>query len=544
MRKAAILAADLGWVALSAFLAVLIRDNFVADWAKLAAVVPYAAIAVAAGALVFLVAGISNTLWRYTALSDVLRIMAAATVALLLTLFVSFVFNRLEGVARSVPVIQWLLLVGGMLGSRVAYRVWHDRTNRRDWNGKSAADQFALIVGVNHLTELYLEAAAKYAPKTLHIVGLLTDRREFHGRLLRRQRILGTSEDLLNVMQQLDIHGVSISRILVVKPYESLSPPVREALSMIEQAGSIKVDWLVESLGLSNIGDGAGSPAQEQPVQQLNLSTSRNALPPWLGRRRYAKRIFDIALAVALAPVLVPVSLIVALIVALDVGLPVVFWQQRPGRNGRPFKLFKFRTMRAAHDEYGNRRSDEERSSVFGRLLRRTRLDELPQLYNVVVGEMSLVGPRPLLPQDQPDHFHTRLMTRPGLTGYAQVNGGRDLPADAKNTLDLWYVENASLWLDIRILCRTLVVLTLGERSNDDAVQAARTALTCPAKEDAGNVRPHLSPQAENAGLVATAESVRSALARPATKDAANAPSRLSPKAEEPRLVATAGSVR
>lgn len=510
MRKAAVLAADLGWVALSAFLAVLIRDNFVADWTKLAAIVPYVAIAVGASALVFLSAGVSSALWRYTSLPDVLRITAAATVALLLTLFVSFVFNRLEGVARSVPVIQWLLLVGGMIGSRVMFRVWHDHTKRRHWSGKSASDQYALIIGVNHLTELYLEAAAEYASRTLHVVGLLTDRKELHGRVLRRQKILGTPEDLLAVIRQLDIHGVSLNRILVVQPHEQLSPSVQEALSTVERAGSVRVDWLVESLGLKNVGEQPEEPLNESSSQRLELSQPKEGLPSWLGAYRFTKRVFDIAVTLVLAPVLVPVGMIVALAVSLDVGLPVVFWQQRPGRDGRSFKLYKFRTMRAAHDKFGNRRSDEQRSSAFGRLLRRTKLDELPQLYNVVVGEMSLVGPRPLLPQDQPEHFHTRLMARPGLTGYAQVNGGRGISADDKNTLDLWYVENAALLLDAKILLRTLVVLVLGERANEDLVRTARETLKRSKFRDIvqREAQSQVSPNAEESRLVATADPV------------------------------------
>ena len=205
--------------------------------------------------------------------------MAAATVALLLTLFVSFVFNRLEGVARSVPVIQWLLLVGGMIGSRVAFRVWHDHTSRRDWRGGNASDQYALILGVNYLTELYLEAAAEYASRSLHIVGLLTDRQEFHGRLLRRQKILGTPADLLAVMRQLDVHGVTLNRILVVQPYERLSPSVQEALATVERAGSVKVDWLVERLGLDDVADAPVWPEREESSQTLSLASPDEGPP-------------------------------------------------------------------------------------------------------------------------------------------------------------------------------------------------------------------------------------------------------------------------
>src|SRR5262249_14993921 len=133
------------------------------------------------------------------------------------------------------------------------------------------------------------------------------------------------------------------------------------------------------------------------------------------------KRIVDVFAAAFLMITLAPVTVLVGLAVALDVGFPLVFWQQRPGLYGRPFTLFKFRTMAAPHDKQLRRVPDEQRLSALGRFLRRTRLDELPQLYNVLIGDMSLVGPRPLLPCDQSPDYAARLLVRPGITGWAQV---------------------------------------------------------------------------------------------------------------------------
>src|SRR5262249_15287498 len=154
---------------------------------------------------------------------------------------------------------------------------------------------------------------------------------------------------------------------------------------------------------------------------------------------------FDMGAAILLSCVLAPVLLLVALLVAVDVGPPLIFWQRRPGREGASFKLYKFCTMRVAHDADGNRIPDEERTTKLGLWLRRTRLDELPQLFNILMGEMSFVGPRPLLPLDQPDDRNGRLSVAPGLTGFAQVYGERNMPPNDKNALDLWYIQNASL---------------------------------------------------------------------------------------------------
>ena len=185
------------------------------------------------------------------------------------------------------------------------------------------------------------------------------------------------------------------------------------------------------------------------------------------------KRIIDFAGAAALVIITAPIMLLVAIAVAIDVGAPVTFWQQRPGRGGHPIHLTKFRTMAAAHDSHGRRIPDDKRISAIGRFLRRTRLDELPQLLSILSGDMSFVGPRPLLPIDQPPEYAARLLVRPGLTGWAQVNGGRDVSAPDKAALDVWYARNASFWLDVLVILRTIPMVLRGERKNDFYIQKA-----------------------------------------------------------------------
>jgi lipopolysaccharide/colanic/teichoic acid biosynthesis glycosyltransferase len=130
--------------------------------------------------------------------------------------------------------------------------------------------------------------------------------------------------------------------------------------------------------------------------------------------------------------------------------------------------------MRAPHDKHQNRVPDDQRSSAIGQILRRTRLDELPQLYNVLIGDMSLIGPRPLLPCDQAPEYAARLSVRPGITGWAQVNGGRAISTFDKLILDVWYVQNASLVLDLSIIFRTVKMILFGDRINIGAVNEAR----------------------------------------------------------------------
>ena len=179
---------------------------------------------------------------------------------------------------------------------------------------------------------------------------------------------------------------------------------------------------------------------------------------------RTASRLFDLAIAVPALVVLAPVMFVVAAVVRWKMGTPVLFRQTRAGRGGEPFTLVKYRTMAEGRSADGSPLPDARRLTRLGRFLRATSLDELPQLWNVLRGEMSLVGPRPLLmeylPLYSPDQAR-RMDVRPGLTGWAQVNGRNALAWEEKFALDVWYVDNRSLWLDLKILLMTVrMVLT------------------------------------------------------------------------------------
>jgi lipopolysaccharide/colanic/teichoic acid biosynthesis glycosyltransferase len=186
------------------------------------------------------------------------------------------------------------------------------------------------------------------------------------------------------------------------------------------------------------------------------------------------KRVADVAIAAIVAILICPMAAALCALVILDVGIPVVFWQRRVGRNGVPIHLYKFRTLQTLFDRQTKERREVQRSSAIGRFLQKTRLDELPQLWNIFSGDMSLVGPRPLLPVDQPENFSVRLSVRPGLTGWAQVCGGKLITADEKNALDEWYIRHASLRLDAIIVLRTVwMLLCTGDRRDETAIATA-----------------------------------------------------------------------
>jgi len=175
--------------------------------------------------------------------------------------------------------------------------------------------------------------------------------------------------------------------------------------------------------------------------------------------RRFGKRLFDLILTIPALVVLSPVMLMVAVLVRMRLGAPILFRQQRPGLHGEPFTVYKFRTMMDARDVKEQLLPDAERLTPFGRFLRSTSLDELPAFWNVVKGEMSLVGPRPLLMQYlerySPEQAR-RHEVKPGITGWAQVNGRNTISWEEKFKLDIWYVDNYSFMLDIAILVRTI----------------------------------------------------------------------------------------
>jgi sugar transferase EpsL len=185
--------------------------------------------------------------------------------------------------------------------------------------------------------------------------------------------------------------------------------------------------------------------------------------------RQWGKRFLDLSLALPMLLVLSPLLALLACLVRMRLGAPVLFCQRRPGLGGRPFTIYKFRTMIEARDAGGSLLPDGERLTSFGRFLRSTSLDELPELINVIKGEMSLIGPRPLLMEYlerySPEQ-RRRHKVKPGITGWAQVHGRNVVSWEQKFALDVWYVDHLSPWLDLRILVWTMRTILTREGIN------------------------------------------------------------------------------
>ena len=184
------------------------------------------------------------------------------------------------------------------------------------------------------------------------------------------------------------------------------------------------------------------------------------------------KRSFDIIFSLTVLIMLSPIFLIIAILVKIKLGGHIFFVQERIGMYNRPFKMYKFRTMRNTKDSSGNLLSDDERLTKFGKTLRSTSLDELPEFFNILRGEMSLIGPRPLLPEYLPLYSGEQIKRHnvlPGLTGWAQINGRNSISWTEKFELDVWYVENWSLKLDLKIFFLTIVKVIKREDINQES---------------------------------------------------------------------------
>jgi len=477
MRRLRLLLVDCALTALAGIVALLLRDNLEPSLSRLMALGPYLLLTVAGTAVVFPALGISRTIWRFTVMKDYLRLLAAIVLTIVAAVALAFVYNRLEDVARAVPVLQALLMIIFLIGVRVLMRLRHAARAKPAQlvaaPRPSDAAETVLVVGLSRLTELYLRSVAEFAPERVRIAGLLVHNPEHAGRIVNQYEVLGTPDQVAATLRDLEAHGVAVNRIVVTTAFDRLPEAERTALLSVEQSSGIRLEFIAERLGLNNSSEVADpSPSADSDPVAFSISDDELAA---MARRPYwkIKRVLDFLGAVVLLLVMAPLMLFAGALVVLDVGWPVVFWQQRPGLGGRQFRLYKLRTMVAAHDADGRAVPERLRASRIGRAVRRLRIDELPQILNILVGEMSFIGPRPLLPADQPAAYAARLLVRPGLTGWAQVKAGRNVSPADKAALDVWYVKNASLTLDLAIMVQTARMVILGERVNDLAIRHA-----------------------------------------------------------------------
>lgn len=479
LRRMSLLVIDVFLVAVATLVAQYLRYNLTLTGDLIWPIVPYLVASLISASFIFSAIGTSATVWRLSSATEYLKLLGGIVAIVLASVSLTFAYGRMEGVSRSLPFLQGLVMLALLGGARLLVRlhyVW--RMQRRGTVASPVAVRAAgptvLVVGLNPVAELYVRAASEFGGARLRIAGFLGRSDRQVGRSAQGHAVLGTPENIAEVLRDLEVHGIVVDRIVVTIPRAHLGSSARVAMETVEKGTpGLRLVFVEDLLGL----DAASSDAGEAGcVERGADAKERQALAPDTLYWR-VKWVLDRVMALALLVLLSPLIAIVSLVVFVDVGTPVGFWQSRPGQFGRPFNLYKFRTMRPAFDGNGNRVEDIARSSLVGRFLRAARLDELPQLWNILVGEMAFIGPRPLLPIDQRDEDVERLLVLPGLTGWAQVTGGRTVSAREKAALDIWYVRNASFLLDLKIIVMTVRMVVFGETVDHRAIAAAMSAV-------------------------------------------------------------------
>jgi lipopolysaccharide/colanic/teichoic acid biosynthesis glycosyltransferase len=464
---------DAFWAFATPVLALALRDPGLVSYANASAAATYVLICVGFSLTAFLAFKIEQGAPGYFSVHDALAVVKAVICAILLTYVVLFSVNRLQGIPRPILVMHALLLLAGLIAARV-FASTSVLTRIFDNGGevKSAGEQVSeniIMIGSNHLSSLYIKMLRAYLPGQRRVIAVLADR--MRGRAIEGVKIVGSPQELEPIINEFAVHGIPTNRVIVGGDGDFLPEQVLEEVRGVCDRHEIKLDFVPQLVGL-DVAQSAPSATTARKVAKARSDSPIPTVAVAVAVPRYVrvKRIFDFFAGLALLILLLPLIGCVSLLVLFDVGTPVLFWQQRMGLRGRSFLLYKFRSLRPPIDWHGNRIPEEKRLSWIGQMLRDTRLDELPQLLNVLVGDMSLVGPRPLLPEDQPSDRTVRLMVRPGLTGWAQVNGGNLLTKEEKEALDEWYVRNASFGLDLRIMFMTVQFVMKGEQRSLEAI--------------------------------------------------------------------------
>ena len=465
---------DLFWASASPYLALLVRDAPVLSNGGARDAVLYCFISLAFSLIAFVAFRVGDGMTRYFSVQDAMDVVKAVAFTELTTGTVVFALTRLEGIPRSTPLIHALILAAGLVAARTFGRVVESDSKGIGVQAEDFAEHI-IMIGSNRLSSLYMKLLEACCSRQRRIIAVLESDPKLIGRAISGVRIVGAPEELQSVIHEFTVHGIHTDRVIVGGEPDLLSENALGEIQRVCDELEIPLDFVPQLIGLSAL----QAAKSQGAVEMREISAPDFSLPTYF---RF-KRLFDVVAALVLIVVLLPHFLVVSALALLDVGRPVMFWQQRTGLRGRPFVLYKVRTLRAPFDGHGRPVQEEQRLSWVGRWLRKSRLDELPQLLSVLVGDMSLIGPRPLLVQDQPPNLAVRLMVRPGITGWAQVNGGTLVTPIEKDKLDEWYIRNASLWLDLRIMLMTIQFIFGGERRSNRALAIARAMRNGPSKE-------------------------------------------------------------
>lgn len=429
----------------------------------------YVGISFTCSLIAFAAFRIHGSIPEYLSVHDVMELAKAVLAAELMSCAIMFSVTRLDGIPRSVPTIHALILGGSLFVARLAAH-FVGKNRKLAKRAEDTDAEHVILIGLNDLSALCMKFMEAFASGGQRVIALLDEDPNLTGRSLCGVRVFGPPAHLDLLIDEFAVHGVNTDRVLVGGGPESLSKEALQEIRRVCGRREVELSFVSDSFGFGSAKRARRSGNGAFPRATGPQLSTRVVCAPYFRNKRFVES----ALAAVLIVALLPFLALGAVLALLDVGQPILFWQRRIGLGGRPIQLFKLRTLKHAFDRNGRLVSEQERLSPVGRLLRQTRIDELPQLLSVLAGDMALIGPRPLLPEDQPADPSVRLMIRPGISGWAQVNGGTLLTPEEKETLDAWYVRHASLWLDARIMLMTIRSLIRGDRRSEDALALAR----------------------------------------------------------------------
>jgi lipopolysaccharide/colanic/teichoic acid biosynthesis glycosyltransferase len=459
LRRLLINLHDLGVTTLAFPAAFLLRENFHFTPHHIQPLLIGSLLVLLTASVVFRLTGLQRMMWRYTSSHDLLLVAKSVTLILAVIVPMMFLFDRLTGVPRSIILIFWLVAFVGLSGSRIVYGCLKASKPAAVSAQRDHIAMRALVVGDIPSAAAIIQRVHAMHSGRVKIVGVLSET-EGTGRSIHGVAILGSMNEIKHAAALLEVQGL-VPQILIGADFVVDD----ERLQKVAHAYCMR---LVAAKGLEDL-------------DLINMATNtrqqlfrdRSEVAPY----HTIKRFVEAGLALSALIIALPLLLTISLVSLMTLGAPVLFDQFRAGLRLHEFSLLKFRTMYNRFDQSGRMVNDAERLSNFGSFLRATRLDELPQFWNIVIGDMALIGPRPLLSRDLPTDpavLKERYSVRPGLTGWAQVNGGQLLSNEQKIALDLYYIRNSSFAFDLKILLLTLRTVLLGERVNPEAIERAK----------------------------------------------------------------------
>jgi lipopolysaccharide/colanic/teichoic acid biosynthesis glycosyltransferase len=461
---------DLTLLFLSPFLSLAIRGSEFIEPGNFPASLPptyeYALLTFLTSLPFFLFFRTSDSVSHFFSARDILSIAAAVLCSVSASVYTVFSLNRLEGVPRTVPVIYGLILIVGLISSRIIARALYERQEgaKEKINRLPRLNDIrrVIIIGLDPFSTAAIRLMNAQNPHTVQVVAIISLDGKYADRTISGVRVLTDLSDLETIIEEYRIHGVALNEVWLSDNSNNLPLGTRDHLQRQSDKLGLAFKKMSEALNLTPIDN------SDEKNREF-YETAYDAESAYLKIRH----LVDVFLSAIIALILIPIYPLVGLIALFDVGAPIMFWQLRTGWRGHKFLLYKIRTLREPLDDEGNIRTDEERMSKLGALLRTSRLDEIPQILSVLVGDMSLIGPRPLLPRDEPQDNRRRLSVRPGITGWAQVHGNELLNPDERNALDCWYINKASLFIDTIIIIKTINVIMHGSKRDEKAIVEA-----------------------------------------------------------------------